>query len=205
MCTSARGDIGDTALDLPGIAPAVRAGNVQKDVPALFNEAIDIIDAARPRAVMIENVRGFLGAVFRDCREWLKTQLDNPGYKTVWRTVSRDVTPRIFAGQMVNTPMAAAFAKFNIRPSLAIWSRQWPSNAISWAAFGRMTGMVSAIFRRAKACCGCPLISALGLPPLCGQRIRVLAAADARASIPCHAARKLRRSVEFSGISHLRA
>ena len=36
----------------------------EKDERNLFNDAIEIIDAARPRAVMIENVRGFLDAVF---------------------------------------------------------------------------------------------------------------------------------------------
>ncbi|EAP81676.1 DNA modification methylase M.NGOI [Sulfitobacter sp. NAS-14.1] len=54
----------------------------------LFNDAIDIIDAARPRAVMIENVRGFLGAVFHDYRERLKMQLDKLGYKTDWRLLN---------------------------------------------------------------------------------------------------------------------
>lgn len=60
----------------------------EKDDRNLFNDAIDIIDAARPRAVMIENVRGFLGAVFHDYRERLKTQLDKLGYKTDWRLLN---------------------------------------------------------------------------------------------------------------------
>ncbi|NQV44870.1 MAG: DNA cytosine methyltransferase, partial [Rhodospirillales bacterium] len=40
----------------------------ERDERNLFNDAIDIVDAARPRAVMIENVRGFLDAVFHDYR-----------------------------------------------------------------------------------------------------------------------------------------
>jgi DNA (cytosine-5)-methyltransferase 1 len=60
----------------------------EKDDRNLFNDAIDIIDASRPRAVMIENVRGFLGAVFHDYRERLKTQLDKLGYKTDWRLLN---------------------------------------------------------------------------------------------------------------------
>lgn len=60
----------------------------EKDERNLFNDALDIIDAARPRAVMIENVRGFLGAVFHDYRERLKTQLDKLGYKTDWRLLN---------------------------------------------------------------------------------------------------------------------
>ena len=40
-----------------------------QDEHTLFNDAIDIIDRARPRGVMIETVRGFLDAVFHDYRE----------------------------------------------------------------------------------------------------------------------------------------
>ena len=45
----------------------------------LFPDALDVIDAVRPKAVMIENVRSFLDAVFRDYREGLKTQLRKMG------------------------------------------------------------------------------------------------------------------------------
>ena len=54
----------------------------------LFNDAIDIVDATRPQAVMIENVRGFLGAVFHDYRERLKVQLKKLGYDTDWRLLN---------------------------------------------------------------------------------------------------------------------
>ncbi len=54
----------------------------------LFPDAIDIIDATRPRAIMIENVRGFLDAVFQDYREGLKRQLEKLGYKTEWRLLN---------------------------------------------------------------------------------------------------------------------
>ncbi|QUJ75136.1 DNA cytosine methyltransferase [Sulfitobacter albidus] len=60
----------------------------EQDERNLFNDAIDIIDAARPRAVMIENVRGFLDAVFHDYRERLKTQLGKLGYTTDWRLLN---------------------------------------------------------------------------------------------------------------------
>ena len=60
----------------------------EADERNLFNDAIDIIDAARPRAVMIENVRGFLDAVFHDYRERLKSQLDRLGYATDWRLLN---------------------------------------------------------------------------------------------------------------------
>lgn len=60
----------------------------EQDERNLFNDALDIIDAARPRAVMIENVRGFLDAVFHDYRERLKSQLEKLGYKTDWRLLN---------------------------------------------------------------------------------------------------------------------
>lgn len=54
----------------------------------LFPTAIDIIDEVRPGAVMIENVRGFLGAVFTDYRDQLKVQLRKLGYVTDWRLLN---------------------------------------------------------------------------------------------------------------------
>lgn len=59
-----------------------------KDERNLFPDALDIIDAIRPRAVMIENVRGFLDAVFFDYREGLKKQLKKLGYVTDWRLLN---------------------------------------------------------------------------------------------------------------------
>ncbi len=59
-----------------------------KDERNLFPDAIDIIDAVRPRAVMIENVRGFLDAVFQDYREELKSKLRKLGYWTDWRLLN---------------------------------------------------------------------------------------------------------------------
>lgn len=60
----------------------------EADERNLFNDALNIIDDARPRAVMIENVRGFLDAVFHDYRERLKTQLDRLGYRADWRLLN---------------------------------------------------------------------------------------------------------------------
>lgn len=54
----------------------------------LFPDALDIIDATRPRAVMIENVRGFLDAVFEDYRLHLKRQLKKLGYEADWRLLN---------------------------------------------------------------------------------------------------------------------
>ncbi len=54
----------------------------------LFPDALEIIDAIRPKAVMIENVRGFLDAAFADYRRDLKTQLEGMGYKVDWHLLN---------------------------------------------------------------------------------------------------------------------
>ena len=54
----------------------------------LFPAAIRLIDEIRPQAVMIENVRGFLSAVFEDYRISLKAQLNKLGYRTEWRLLN---------------------------------------------------------------------------------------------------------------------
>ncbi|OUS38493.1 DNA (cytosine-5-)-methyltransferase [Rhodobacterales bacterium 56_14_T64] len=60
----------------------------EKDERNLFDDALDIVDSTRPKAVMIENVRGFLDAVFLDYREKLKKQLGKLGYTTDWRLLN---------------------------------------------------------------------------------------------------------------------
>jgi DNA (cytosine-5)-methyltransferase 1 len=60
----------------------------ESDERNLFPDALDVIDAVRPNAVMIENVRGFLDAVFRDYREGLKSQLRKMGYVADWRLLN---------------------------------------------------------------------------------------------------------------------
>lgn len=54
----------------------------------LFPAALRLIDEIRPKAVMIENVRGFLSAVFEDYRLELKKQLEALGYKAEWRLLN---------------------------------------------------------------------------------------------------------------------
>jgi len=54
----------------------------------LFPDALQVIDAVRPKAVMIENVRGFLDAVFEDYRAFLRAQLLKLGYVTDWRLLN---------------------------------------------------------------------------------------------------------------------
>lgn len=59
-----------------------------KDERNLFPAALRIIEQAQPRAVMIENVRGFLDAVFEDYREGLRDKLYKLGYITAWRQLN---------------------------------------------------------------------------------------------------------------------
>lgn len=51
----------------------------------MFPDALRVIDETKPRAVMIENVRGFLDAVFSDYRLHLRAELRRMGYVTDWR------------------------------------------------------------------------------------------------------------------------
>ena len=60
----------------------------ENDERNLFPEALRLVDECRPRAIMIENVRGFLDAVFEDYRSYLKAQLHKLGYETEWRLLN---------------------------------------------------------------------------------------------------------------------
>jgi DNA (cytosine-5)-methyltransferase 1 len=54
----------------------------------LFPAALRLVDEARPKAIMIENVRGFLDAVFEDYRGELKSKLKKLGYVVDWRLLN---------------------------------------------------------------------------------------------------------------------
>jgi DNA (cytosine-5)-methyltransferase 1 len=60
----------------------------ERDERNLFPAALRLIDEIRPKAVMIENVRGFLSAVFEDYRIHLKSQLGKLGYHVDWRLLN---------------------------------------------------------------------------------------------------------------------
>ena len=59
-----------------------------KDERDLFPEAIRLVDECRPRAVMLENVRGLLDAVFDDYRNKVEKQLKKLGYMPGWRLLN---------------------------------------------------------------------------------------------------------------------
>jgi DNA (cytosine-5)-methyltransferase 1 len=54
----------------------------------LFPEAIRLVDECRPTAVMLENVRGLLDAVFDDYRGKVESQLKKLGYVPGWRLLN---------------------------------------------------------------------------------------------------------------------
>lgn len=60
-------------------------GNDERD---LFPEALRLVEECKPRAIMLENVRGFLDAVFEDYRSSLKQQLEKMGYIADWRLLN---------------------------------------------------------------------------------------------------------------------
>ena len=59
-----------------------------QDERNLFPAAIRIIEQCRPRAVMIENVRGILDAVFEDYRKYVAGALGQLGYETDWKLLN---------------------------------------------------------------------------------------------------------------------
>lgn len=54
----------------------------------LFPEGIRLVKEIRPRAVMIENVRGILDAVFEDYRQYISGEIASLGYRTDWRLLN---------------------------------------------------------------------------------------------------------------------
>jgi DNA (cytosine-5)-methyltransferase 1 len=60
----------------------------ERDERNLFPAAVRLIDEIRPKAIMIENVRGFLSAVFEDYRNGLKSQLEKLDYRVGWRLLN---------------------------------------------------------------------------------------------------------------------
>ncbi len=60
----------------------------KNDERNLFPAAIRLVDEIRPRAVMIENVRGILDAVFEDYRNHVGKELAKLGYEPGWRLMN---------------------------------------------------------------------------------------------------------------------
>jgi DNA (cytosine-5)-methyltransferase 1 len=81
-----RGDVDLLAGGVP-CPPFSKAGKQlgQEDERDLFPEALRLVEECRPRAVMLENVRGLLDPKFASYREWIAARLQHLGYDADWR------------------------------------------------------------------------------------------------------------------------
>nr|WP_187700295.1 MULTISPECIES: DNA cytosine methyltransferase [unclassified Dietzia] len=59
----------------------------QDDERDLFPVALDLVQAIRPRAVLLENVRGLAGAKFSDYRGQIIERLEDLGYVVNWQLI----------------------------------------------------------------------------------------------------------------------
>lgn len=59
-----------------------------KDERNMFPAALRLVDEIRPKAILIENVRGFLAPAFAAYRAGLTAQLGKLGYVTQWRLLN---------------------------------------------------------------------------------------------------------------------
>lgn len=53
----------------------------------LFPEAIRLVEEIKPKAILLENVRGFLGKKFKGYRDRLERKFNQLGYRGEWRLV----------------------------------------------------------------------------------------------------------------------
>lgn len=60
----------------------------EKDERNLFEDALRIIRNAKPKMVLIENVRGFLDPGFADYRAYLRQRLGEMGYEVDWKLLN---------------------------------------------------------------------------------------------------------------------
>lgn len=58
-----------------------------KDERNLFPEAIRLVQEIRPRAIMLENVRGLMEPQFDWYREWISANLGECGYSVSWKLI----------------------------------------------------------------------------------------------------------------------
>jgi DNA (cytosine-5)-methyltransferase 1 len=60
----------------------------EADERNLFPEGIRLVKEIRPRAVMIENVRGIMDSVFADYRRYVSREISSLGYRADWRLLN---------------------------------------------------------------------------------------------------------------------
>lgn len=88
----------------------------QEDERNLFPAMIQVVDQVRPKAVMIENVRGILDPIFRDFRQSIRRKLGKLGYTAGWKLMN-----------------ASDFGVPQLRPRVALIALQEPyASSFSW-------------------------------------------------------------------------
>jgi DNA (cytosine-5)-methyltransferase 1 len=113
----------------------------------LFPTALRIIEQARPRAIMLENVRGILGARFFEYRRSILAHLERLGYLADWKVVNASDfgVPQLRPRSVLVAMQPKDFARFSwpeeilspptvgevLLPMMA--SRDWPG-ASMWRA-----------------------------------------------------------------------
>lgn len=60
----------------------------EDDERNLFPEAIRLVEESRPRAVMLENVRGLLDPAFENYRNFISSEISKLGYWTDWKLLN---------------------------------------------------------------------------------------------------------------------
>jgi DNA (cytosine-5)-methyltransferase 1 len=81
----------------------------ESDERNLFSIAIEQIGVCRPKAVMIENVKGILDRSFESYRDWISASLRKLGYRAEWRLLNAadfgvpQLRPRVLLVAMRNT------------------------------------------------------------------------------------------------------
>jgi DNA (cytosine-5)-methyltransferase 1 len=89
-----------------------------RDERNLFPAMIRLVDQIRPKAVMIENVRGFSEAVFIDYRLSIKEQLRKLGYVTGWKLMNAsDFGVSQLRPRVVFVALRAAYAEHFLWPN----------------------------------------------------------------------------------------
>jgi len=81
----------------------------------LFPDFLRLVEEARPKAVLIENVRGFLDTAFEDFRSALVSDFDDLGYSVDWRLLQ-----------------ASQFGVSQLRPRVAIVALPKSAPAFAW-------------------------------------------------------------------------
>lgn len=59
-----------------------------EDERNLFPEVTRLVRECRPKAVMVENVRGLLDPVFEDYRAWFREEIESQGYHGSWQLIN---------------------------------------------------------------------------------------------------------------------